>query len=370
MKTHSLSITFRNYDLSSFISIPYKDLIKFISIFNLIFIVSSFYFSFLIFKTLHFQGDKDVNPTFSHIIKKAVENSPIFHGKHRLILSMANNGMIKMAMNYLCSLKYANISSNYFILIATDPQTYLTLSPLSPSVVFYPSNLSQTAVNNKQIKKFYNFLHLRTRIAIEILKLGCDVITSDIDIVFLSDINSLFTYESDLEAQHDSKDIINPEHTNPPSWKLNLGFHLWHSSNVSIEMTKRILSMMLRMPKNHDQSVFRIMTKRLPMKWEPNSDVFSVDVSSLLGYKSNLRIKTINGLLAVNPGGVFIKNPKKWKNAAINAGLKKPILIHFFHLGSLQEKVYMAKIHGLWFEHHQKCLQKPPYGTNWPFWSN
>jgi hypothetical protein len=305
-------------------------------------------------------------------LEMACLKSPIdrLSGRHRLLIAVVNEGMLEMAQNWLCSLQHAGIEPREFLLIAFDEDSYQTMKYLTPSVVYFHAPLSKHVVNVQQIVQFYRFLHFRTGIALELLKLGCDVITSDTDIIFLSHFSSLFSGDADLEVQHDSKVDIDPNQTIPAPWKLNLGFHVWRSNNVTIRLVSQMLETMKAMPKNHDQSVLRKMTAHLPMRWD-NSRIV-VDLSSIFPdlHAPQLFIRHIDGLLAVNAGGMFTHGYDKWRRAATQRNIRRPALIHFFHLGSYGEKSWWMKRTRLWFlDFRGDCKPNTPKGVEWEWWN-
>jgi hypothetical protein len=308
--------------------------------------------------------------SFEDRIRHACEHSPIDSRTkhHRLMISVVNRGMLMMALNFLCSLRHSGIASHEFLMIAVDFESYTVIKYLTPSAVYLETNLSKRAVNDQHVIQFYRFLHYRTAVALDLLKLGCDVITSDTDIVFLSHLHGLFNGHADLEAQHDSKFDIYPNRTIPPPWKLNLGFHLWRTSEMTVRIAGRILENMKKMPKSHDQSCLRKLTMDLPMKWD--GELLVVDVSSLFTMnQSNFVVRHLDGLLAVNTGGVFTHGYARWREEAIAKHVRRPVLMHFFHLGSYDEKVWTMKQTGLWFlNRFGKCTATKPKGIEWPWW--
>ena len=127
---------------------------------------------------------------------------------------------------------------------------------------------------------------------------------------------------------------------------------------------------MIDMPKNHDQSVLRKMTRKYPMRWT-NDSVLELNIGeNKKEFSKVLRVRYIDGLLAVNAGGVFTNNSVTWIREARKKNIRKPVLCHFFHIGSLEDKYYLIKKANLWFlnYHKTKCLAKPPSGANWPWW--
>jgi hypothetical protein len=189
------------------------------------------------------------------------------------------------------------------------------------------------------------------------------VIIADIDIVFLSHLDGFFNGHVDLEAQHDSKSDIYPNRTIPPRWKLNLGSHLWRASDMTVRIAGRILENMKKMPKSHHQSCLR----KLTMKWD--GELLVVDVSSWFPMNQlNSVVRHLDGLLAVNTGGVFTHGYARWREAAIAKHVRRPVLMHFFHLGSYDEKVWTMKHTGLWFwNRFGKCTAAKSKGIEWPW---
>ena len=320
----------------------------------------------------NFPNKENFHQNYKEFLKNAVTHSPVINstGRHRLMISVVNKGMIDMTKNFLCSLFYSKVKSNEFILFATDKESYNQIKPFFPSVFFLQTDLSKEAVNNQQIVQFYRFLHVRTQIALDILKYECDVITCDTDIVFLSHFQELIQGDADLEAQHDSKFFIYPEQTVPAPWKLNLGFHCWRSNNLTIEIVTELLEKMKTMPKNHDQSVLRKMTRKYPNRWT-NDSVLELGLGpKKTPFSKVLRVRYIDGMKAVNAGGIFTNNSVTWIREARKRKIRKPTMCHFFHIGSLEDKYYIIKKANLWFLNRRKnqCLRKPPEGTEWHWW--
>jgi hypothetical protein len=307
--------------------------------------------------------------SYETFLNESIANSPVIKstGRHRIMIAVVNKGMLSMTKNFLCSLKYANVKENEYALFAFDEESFFEVRKFTNSAFYFPADLSKKAVNNQQIIYFYKFLHVRTGITLDYLKRGCDVITSDTDIVYLSNPHSLIRGDCDLEAQHDSKLEVYPQETIPAPWKLNLGFNTWRSSALTIDFVDRLIEKMKSMPKNHDQSVLRRMTKKLPMQWT-NDSVLEVTLNKKS--KTKLRVRYIDGLLAVNAGGVFTNNSDTWVREARRRKVTKPVLCHFFHIGSLEEKYVIIKKSGLWFLNRgeSRCLKDPPKGTQWPWW--
>lgn len=312
--------------------------------------------------------------TFDERLKYAFDHAPIdqYTKRPRLMISVVNEGMLDMTKNFLCSLITAGIQPHEYLLFAFDLPSWEEVKYLTPSAVYLPANLSHKAVNTQQIVQFFRFLHYRTGIALELLKMGCDVITCDTDVTFISHFEPLLgDGRAHLETQHDSKFDIYPNRTIPAPWKLNLGFHIWRSSPVAIRIVQNMLNRMINSPKSHDQSVLRKMTRSLPMHWM--DELLVVNLSTLFTDipDANLTVRHMDGLRAVNPGAVFLTNTSipKWRDAAIAAGVRRPILVHWFHIGSYEEKVGLMKVKKLWFlDKSGKCAPQRATGRDWKWW--
>jgi hypothetical protein len=144
---------------------------------------------------------------------------------------------------------------------------------------------------------------------------------------------------------------------------------MWRSNAATIALVGEVLERMLRMPKSHDQSVLRKMTIGCPMSWEGENLV--VDLAPLGMPGATLRVRHLDGLLAVNTGGAFTHGFEKWRAAAIQGGVRAPIVVHFFHLGGYGEKISMMKATRLWHLEgpFDRCAKRRPKGTDWPWWN-
>ena len=357
----------------------FKNLNIFLIFSILILIYSLFinYFSLITHYTLFGSFDYPNETTetqFDIELRTIVRNSPISEKtkRNKIILFVTNSGMLDMAKNALCSLKQTGITKEKYVIVALDEVSYIFLKEFDANVLYFPSNFSTNAVNYREKQDFYKIVKVRPYIANKIIQMDADVLVCDIDIVFLHNPWVLASEDADIEVQVDSKnDYIIPYPKSPFYWSVNLGFYRIHSSIVMKRFLPIWIKKMTQMPDNHDQTVLWLLIRRLPIS-TLYSDTLLLNISSIISSNSNsiIRLRYFDPMLAVNAGGVFLNNKKKWLKEANKRKIISPSICHFFHISEIYQKIDLMKEKKLWYLNNDfSCKIKPPKGHYWPWWS-
>lgn len=286
-------------------------------------------------------------------------------GRHTIIFSIANAGMINFIINSLCSMQLIGIPKNHRITVALDEETYRVLLKINEPVVLLNSNFTKRAVNNKQIHDFYNIIKVKPTILHQFLLWNVEPITVDADTVFLKNPFHLFNDEADFEVQCDSKEFYQiPSNMMPVPWQVNLGFFKVRPSKTVMKFLPIWLLKMYNAPKNAMQSMLRRALKPYETYWI-NNDTVIVNTTTLLGSDyPNLTFRFLDPMLVTNAGGLYLDGAKAWKSEAKRRNIDKPEMIHFFHLGKNDWKMSLIRRKNLiFYNKDHKCLDKFPKGA-------
>ena len=311
---------------------------------------------------------------FDKRLESFVMKSPVNEetGRHQIILFVTNEGVINFARNAICSLSHVIDADYKYVAVALDEVSYVSLKKFGANVIYYASNFTHETVNYRHKVDFYNIVKIREHIAYKILKMGADVIISDVDIVYLQDPVQLFTSKCDFEVQCDSKVATSiPYDKNNVFWSVNLGFYKMAPTDAIIKFVPIWEYQMEHMPESHDQTTLWMLLRGKLVQLE-EGNILIADIKKLIGAKSRvpLSIKYIDPLLAVNAGGVFLDGKEEWKLKAAQRRIKKPVICHFFHLSENTHKEQLMKSKNLWYLDKQgNCMVKPPKGHSWPWWN-
>jgi hypothetical protein len=133
------------------------------------------------------------------------------------------------------------------------------------------------------------------------------------------------------------------------------------------------LSKMFVAPKLQDQSVLRRLLKPFPTRWL-NEDTVIVSTSGLFPDDpdaANFTVRFLDPMLLTNAGGLWQEGRENWTAEAKRRGVRRPKLIHFFHMGFIKEKIALIKEQGLEFvtSSHQCLKQQTRAAREWPLWN-
>jgi hypothetical protein len=307
----------------------------------------------------------------------AVENAPLnpITSRRCLGLTIVNEGMIAFASNMICSAQLAGIPSNSHVFFALDDVSYDALLPLgAQAVIFATGNFTKAAVNNHHLIEFYDILKLKPTVVHQLLLWNVDAILIDADIVFLSNALTLFTDSADFEVQCDSKEYYRIPYWNlSVPWQVNLGFCKVHPTPVVMKLMPIWLQKMYAIRNIHEQSAFRRILSRRPRWWLDNETAI-VDVRKLFVNErqaENLTVRFLDPMLAANAGGLWQEGRHDWIAEAKRRNIKRPVMIHFFHIGTIQAKLRSMHRKDLWFVGNDSlCAKEQPRGAAlWPLWN-
>jgi hypothetical protein len=306
-----------------------------------------------------------------------VEGAPISapSGRRFLALTVVNEGMIGFASNMICSFQLAGIPSNYHFFIALDKVARDAMSNLNAQVLLFDTgNFTADAVNNHRLVDFYDIVKVKPTFIHQLLLWNVDAIPVDADMVFFEDAFALFRDSTDFETQCDSKEYFRiPYENDSVAWQVNLGFYKLHATSVVMKLMPIWLEKMYGIPKIQDQSALRRILRPCPTRWL-NNETAIVDVRELFPgdpEAENITLRFLDPMLVTNAGGLWQEGKRDWREEAKRRRIKRPIAIHFFHIGYIKSKLDLIKRNDLWFvQDDGKCLKKPPSAAvEWPLWN-
>lgn len=298
-------------------------------------------------------------------------------GHPYFMFSVINEGLIKMAQNWICSLEHSSFPKNGWALVCLDEITYISLLKITSSpenILFLKSNFTEKAVNNRQLIDFYNIAKIRPTIAHQLVMWNIDPIIADLDVIFFENPLFLFDNFSDFEFQSDSKEISYFNFTagsNVDKWLLNAGYVRFKASEKMKNFFKIWLSRTYDIPKCNEQHLLKkILFKKVPLKWL-NNDHFNAKMNTIMGGNIDLTFHLLDPILAANAGGVFKDGKEKWIVEAQRRNISKPTFIHFFHIGSINGKYKMIDQYNLThsLNSNGQCSSQIPSGFNFDIWN-
>jgi len=292
------------------------------------------------------------------------EKTPInpISNRHYFIFTVVNSGMITFAQNWFCSLNRVIKNMNSIIVVSLDSFSHQQMVKIGANSIHLHSNFTPKAVNNRKLIDFYDIVKVRPTLLHQFLLWGAEPVLSDLDIIFLSDPFPLFKGDYDFIVQCDSKNYTKLPISDPiVDWKVNLGFYQAIPTESVMKLMPIWLTRMYNAPKMVDQSALRHILRSSNHHWIGH-DTIGINWS-----KGYLKFKVLDPMLVVNAGGVFGTGRKIWQNESHSKNISEPVLCHFFHLGSISEKLALMKHHNLWFlESENKCKSK--FTPVWAVW--
>jgi hypothetical protein len=306
-----------------------------------------------------------------------VEKSPINPrtNRHFLMLTVLNAGMIHFGLNMLCSMQLAGIAPNHHFMICLDEESFAAVTGIGAQAVYLPSNFTNIAVNNRHIVDFYDIVKVKPTFCHQLLLWNVEVNPVDADIVFLENPLDLYDDSADLETQCDSKVYFQiPYGQEPVPWEVNLGYYRLHPTPFVMKLMPIWLSKMFVAPKLQDQSVLRRLLKPYPTRWL-NKDTVIVSTDDLFPGDpdaANFTVRFLDPMLLTNAGGLWQEGKANWTAEARRRGIRRPKLIHFFHMGFIREKVTLIRDEGLEFvtSSNQCIKEQTKAAKHWPLWNN
>jgi hypothetical protein len=303
-----------------------------------------------------------------------VQAAPVSPKTHRpfLALTVVNVGMIGFASNMICSFQLAGLPSNGHFFIALDQKTFEAMRTLNAqAILFDTGNFTGDAVNNRRLIEFYDMVKVKPTFIHQLLLWDVDAMPIDADMVFFEDVLKLFHDATDFETQCDSKEFYRiPYDNDSVAWQVNLGFYKIRPTPVILKLMPIWLEKMYSVPKMQDQSALRRILRQYPTRWL-NNDTAIVNVSELFQNDPNITLRFLDPMLVTNAGGLWQEGEENWRAEAKRRKIKRPMAIHFFHIGHLGWKMDLIVQQDLWFVRpNGRCVTKVPKGAvEWPLWN-
>ena len=267
--------------------------------------------------------------------------------------TFANFGFLTFAHTWLCSLSKTTFPTNGWALICTDYDVYTNLTILpefSSRLLYLPTNsFTKDAVTNRRLADQLDILKFKATIIHQLILWEIDCIEADVDIVFFSNPLYLFDNVTDFEFQSDSRKNARfsfEPGTDVDIWELNSGFIRFKSSPFMKEFCHMWISNLYKSRLNDQQMIGKLLFRKIPMKWTGNYS-FIANTESLFQKPSNMTFKYLDPMLIANCGGVFNDGKPIWIEEAKRRNIKKPVLIHFFHLSTIGQKYRRIRDNGL-----------------------
>ena len=170
------------------------------------------------------------------------------------MISFINWPLIQHFLNLFCHLNRLNLAKHH-LLFAMDRKVYFFLNSLNKNINVWPAYLSHDNVelrghgNEEQLHGSPAFARLSRAkfiFTFAILRLGINVIYSDVDVAVLRDVftifdrpNSMITREKDMLFLSDS--LINEDSIDVPFQYLCTGFFWVRSSIAVMNVIKEIM---------------------------------------------------------------------------------------------------------------------------------
>ena len=298
-------------------------------------------------------------------------------GRQFIMVSVLNQGMIDFSLNMYCSMRIAQIPREYHVFVALDNESFAAVEKVGAQVVLLDhANFTKNAVNNRHIIDFYDIVKVRPTVLHLFCLWNFEVIICDTDIVFLENPLPLFNDNADFEVQCDSKVFYRiPYNQNPVPWQANLGFFKLHPTPAVMSLFPIWMERMYTSPKMQDQSALRRILKPFKTQWL-NNDTVIVDTRNLFMSSdeslSNITVRFLDPMYICNAGGLYQEAKEDWKLEAKLRGIKRPKLVHYFHLGSISRKYGLMKSNDMWFiTALDTCISSQTHGAaTWPLWND
>jgi hypothetical protein len=284
--------------------------------------------------------------------------------------------MIGFASNMICSAQLSQVPSNAHFFIALDQESYTSMVRLNAQVLLFDTgNFTGDAVNNRRLVEFYDIVKVKPTFIHQLLLWNVEAIPMDADMVFFDNFLPMFMDSADFETQCDSKEFYRiPYENDSVAWQVNLGFYKIHPTPVVMKLMPIWLERMYKAPKIQDQSALRKILRPFPTRWL-NNETAIVDVRELFDNNEslqNITLRFLDPMLVTNAGGLWQEGMEDWKAEAKRRNIKRPVAIHFFHIGYVGSKLGLIQEKDLWFvQSNGKCVKQFPNGVvQWPLWNS
>ena len=299
--------------------------------------------------------DWELNPEFLDKLRDFARKTPInpATGYHIVEFSVCNAGFIEFAANLYCSSVKAGIPKNRYVFIATDMESYETLSALGASVIHLASNFTKNSVTDRKILDYVKLAKLRPTILHQFLLWGLETVLIDSDVVILEDFIDLFSPVSDMDVGFDSKELVAVP-TRLPFWEVNMGILRFVPTDPVLQFFPEWLSQSYVSPKVHEQKKFKTMMRNRPQTLMGDS-IVKIDYNSTL----SLKMHYLDPMLVTNPGATLFYSKDKFRAEAKRRGIRKPKVVHLFHCMSINQKRSALRSLKLRYFSDNRCVDPP-----------
>eukprot|EP00944_MAST-04C_sp_MAST-4C-sp1_P002761 g2761.t1 len=284
------------------------------------------------------------NVSFQQFAKSLVRNNT-------LMISFINWPLIQHFLNHFCHLKKLNLAQHH-LLFAMDRKVHFFLNSLNKNINVWPAYFSHDTGelgdhgNEEQLHGSPAFAQLSKAkfvFTFAIIRLGINVIYSDVDVAILRDVfmifdrpNNMITKEKDMVFLSDS--LLDEDSIGVPFQYLCTGFFWVRSSIAVMNVIKEIMRYQF-----HPKNVYR-------------DDQIAAN-AILYNYRRGhpaVRVDTFDPLLFPNGYTFFHEQLIQQLNV-----LTKPFVVHANYILTHRVKRFHMQVHGLWLvkaKKNPRCL--------------
>ncbi|KAK9090323.1 hypothetical protein Sjap_023500 [Stephania japonica] len=265
-----------------------------------------------------------------------------------LVLAIAGNNYQEMLMSWVCRLRHLSITN--FVVSALDDEIY-KFSVLQGLPVFResmaPSNISYDDCHFGT-KCFQRVTKVKSRLVLRILKMGYNVLLSDVDVYWFKDpLLHLRSFgPAVLVAQSDEYKEKGP--INLPR-RLNSGFYFAHSDNATIAAMEKVVKHAMVSPLSEQPSFYDVLCGE--------AGANRLGDNRCVEPETNLTVHFLDRNLF--PNGAY---HGLWQKANVKASCKRKgcVILHNNWISGRKKKLERQIASGLW-EYDvftRMCLQK------------
>ena len=123
---------------------------------------------------------------------------------------------------------------------------------------------------------------------------------------------------------------------------------------------------MYKLIEYQDQDSLKLLIGKRNKTWD--GEKITINVNGMI-QSNNISFHFLDPVLFTNAGGIFQYGKEEWKQEAHFRKIRKPVMIHLFHISTIKEKYQRIIDYNLNFTKNNKCLDIPPYGIEFPLWN-
>lgn len=191
--------------------------------------------------------------TLSSVLEQVVHNNTV-------VISALNYGYRSMMMNWVCNMRYLNLTN--FVIAALDEDLYLYAQTRGLPTYFENSILKGVDEHSLNSEASYGSVlfkkvtKMKTRVVVRILKLGYNVVWTDCDIIwYRNPLEYLWGLGADLAIQSNAPD----KEASNARGRINSGFYLARSNAKTITAFERVIVHATRSRKSEQPCFYDIL---------------------------------------------------------------------------------------------------------------